>query len=165
MLSPQMQRDANICSRLTYAGVQVMSFGIKCLCAAAIKRKRKQRSAKVGPFRDQELDGHPSQPRWRLRSAYRGARGRAGHALRDQSGRHAADVLPARASESTRGSPSRCDTERRQAARRPVRPESGQVDGRSADYRARLCLLVAASDRSGDRRPVCLRSVLRAQRP
>ena len=39
MLSPLMQRNAHICPRLTYAGVQVMSFEIKCLCAEAIKKK------------------------------------------------------------------------------------------------------------------------------
>ena len=55
-----LQRSANICSRLTYSGVQVMSFGIKCLCAAAIKRKRKQRSAKVKQWLDIS-DGQPSE--------------------------------------------------------------------------------------------------------
>jgi hypothetical protein len=39
-MHPLLQRSANICSRLTFSRVHVMSFGIKCLCAEAIKRRR-----------------------------------------------------------------------------------------------------------------------------
>jgi hypothetical protein len=60
MLSRADAPNDNICSRRTYAGVQVMSFGIKCLCAAAIKRKNvsksQQKSARASPI----VSGFPS---------------------------------------------------------------------------------------------------------